>query len=60
MFAGIDLDGTSVSQNRDDTNEYYGAPHSFDEILKGNVLPPDSSKPFLRTVAKYFRDAQQQ
>jgi lipid-binding SYLF domain-containing protein len=60
LFAGIDLDGTSVSQNSDDTREYYGTPHSFDEILKGNVLPPDSSKPFLRTVAQYFRDAQQQ
>ena len=60
LFAGIDLDGTSVSQNQDDTAEYYGAPHDFDQILKGNVLPPDSAKPFLRTVAKDFRDAQQQ
>jgi SH3 domain-containing YSC84-like protein 1 len=59
LFAGIDLDGTVVSQNTDDTNTYYGTPHTFDEILKGNVLPPDSSKPFVRTVAKYFRDAQQ-
>jgi len=59
LFAGIDLDGTVVSQNADDTNEYYGGPHSFEEILKGNVLPPDSSKPFLRTVAKYFRESQQ-
>ena len=59
LFAGIDLDGTSVSQNSDDTSEYYGAPHTFEEILKGNVLPPDSSKPFVRTVAKYFHDAQQ-
>jgi SH3 domain-containing YSC84-like protein 1 len=60
LFAGIDLDGTVVSQNTDDTNEYYGSPHTFEEILKGNVLPPDSSKPFLRTVAKYFRESQEQ
>jgi len=60
VFAGIDLDGTVVSQNTDDTEAYYGAPHSFDQILKGNVLPPDSSKPFLRTVVKYFREAQEQ
>ena len=46
LFAGIDLDGTVVSQNTDDTNTYYSAPHTFDQILKGNVLPPDSSKPF--------------
>jgi SH3 domain-containing YSC84-like protein 1 len=60
VFAGIDLDGTVVSQNSDDTEIYYGAPHTFEQILKGNVLPPDSSKPFLRTVVKYFRDAQEQ
>lgn len=59
LFAGIDLDGTSVSQNMDDTNEFYGAPHSFDDILKGNVLPPDGAKPFVRTVAKYFHASQQ-
>jgi lipid-binding SYLF domain-containing protein len=59
LFAGIDLDGTSVSQNTDDTNTFYGTPHTFQEILKGNVLPPASAKPFLRTVAKYFHTVQQ-
>jgi len=58
LFAGIDLDGTVVSQNTEDTNTYYGTPHTFEEILKGNVLPPDSSKPFVRTVAEYFRESQ--
>ncbi|MBV8436513.1 MAG: lipid-binding SYLF domain-containing protein [Silvibacterium sp.] len=60
VFAGIDLDGTVVSQNSDDTELYYGAPHTFDQILKGNVLPLESSKPFLRTVVKYFRESQEQ
>jgi lipid-binding SYLF domain-containing protein len=59
LFAGIDLDGTSVSQNLDDTNTFYGTPHTFQQILKGNVLPPASAKPFLRTVAKYFHSTQQ-
>jgi lipid-binding SYLF domain-containing protein len=59
LFAGIDLDGTSVSQNQDDTDAFYGTPHTFQEILKGNVLPPASAKPFLRTVAKYFHSTQQ-
>jgi lipid-binding SYLF domain-containing protein len=58
LFAGIDLDGTSVSQNQDDTDLFYGAPHTFQEILKGNVLPPENAKPFLRTVAKYFHSVQ--
>ncbi|MBB6143994.1 lipid-binding SYLF domain-containing protein [Silvibacterium bohemicum] len=58
LFAGIDLDGTSVSQNTDDTDTFYGSPHPFEQILKGNVLPPDSARPFLRTVAKYFHSVQ--
>jgi lipid-binding SYLF domain-containing protein len=58
LFAGIDLDGTSVSQNTDDTDIFYGSPHPFEQILKGNVLPPDSARPFLRTVAKYFHSVQ--
>jgi len=37
IFAGIDLDGTSVSQNVDDTDVYFGAPHHFETILKGEV-----------------------
>jgi lipid-binding SYLF domain-containing protein len=60
LFAGIDLDGTTVSQNTDDTTLLYGAPHTFEEILKGNVLPTEDSKPFLRTIAKYFHTSQEQ
>jgi len=60
LFAGIDLDGTTVSQNTDDTTMLYGAPHTFDQVLKGNVLPPEDSRPFLRTIAKYFHTTQDQ
>lgn len=60
LFAGIDLDGTTVSQNSDDTTTFYGGPHTFDQVLKGNVLPPEDSRPFLRTIAKYFHESQQQ
>jgi len=58
LFAGIDLTGVTVSQNTDDTTLLYGAPHTFEQILKGNVLPPADSRPFLRTIAKYFHTAQ--
>jgi lipid-binding SYLF domain-containing protein len=60
LFAGIDLDGTTVSQNTDDTTLLYGSPHTFDQILKGNVLPTEDSRPFLRTIAKYFHASQEQ
>jgi SH3 domain-containing YSC84-like protein 1 len=57
LFAGIDLDGTSVSQNQEDTNTYYGAPHTFETILKGDVPVPQGSVPFVRSVAHYFVQA---
>jgi lipid-binding SYLF domain-containing protein len=54
VFAGISLDGTSVSQNKEDTELYYGAPHDFESILKGNVAVPAGAVPFVRKVAQYF------
>jgi lipid-binding SYLF domain-containing protein len=54
LFAGIDLDGTSVSQNRDDTEIYYGQEQSFESILKGGVAVPGGAVPFVRSVAHYF------
>jgi lipid-binding SYLF domain-containing protein len=58
LFAGVDLDGTSVSQNQDDTNEFYGGNHSFHSILDGSVPVPESARPFVRTVAHYFHSTQ--
>jgi lipid-binding SYLF domain-containing protein len=58
LFAGIDLNGASISQNTDDTTKLYGGEHTFDQILHGSVPAPPASKPFLRTVSKYFRSAQ--
>jgi lipid-binding SYLF domain-containing protein len=54
LFAGISLDGTSVSQNTEDTEIYFGGPHSFDAILKGDIPVPDGAAPFVRGVAHYF------
>ncbi|HVJ07741.1 MAG TPA: lipid-binding SYLF domain-containing protein [Acidisarcina sp.] len=58
LFAGIDLNGASVSQSDDDTIAYYGHGHTAESILKGEVAVPDNAKPFVRTVAKYFVQAQ--
>jgi lipid-binding SYLF domain-containing protein len=57
IFAGISLDGTSVSQNSEDTELYYGHPQSFESILKGSVAVPDGAVPFVKTVAHYFVEA---
>ena len=58
LFAGIDLNGLAVFENADDTTKFYGEPHSFEQILKGNVLPPTGATKFVSTVAKYFHMAQ--
>jgi lipid-binding SYLF domain-containing protein len=60
LFAGIDLDGTSVSQNREDTELYYGGPQDFQNVLKGNVEVPAGAIPFVKAVAQYFVQAKNQ
>lgn len=54
LFAGIDLDGSVLSQNQDDTRVIYGDAVPFETILKGNKATPEEARPFVRTVAKYF------
>jgi lipid-binding SYLF domain-containing protein len=54
IFAGISLDGTSVSQNTEDTEVYYGQAHNFASILKGSIAVPQGAVPFVRGVAQYF------
>ena len=57
LFAGISLDGTSVTQNKDDTEIYYGAPENFENDLKGNVGVPGGAVEFVRDVAHRFSEA---
>jgi lipid-binding SYLF domain-containing protein len=54
LFAGIDLDGTSVSQNSEDTELYFGQPLKFESILKGSVDVPEGAKDFVLDVAHQF------
>lgn len=60
LFAGIDLDGTSVTQNKEDTDTYFGASHDFEEILHGKVAVPAGAVAFVRAVAHDFMQAKNQ
>ncbi|MGA9671258.1 MAG: lipid-binding SYLF domain-containing protein [Terracidiphilus sp.] len=60
LFAGIDLDGTSVSQNSDDTELYLGGPHRFESVLRGDIPVPPGAVPFVRDVAQNFIKAKNQ
>jgi len=54
LFAGLDLDGTVLSQNDDDTRLEYGANVPFGSVLQGNIPVPAEARPFVRTIARYF------
>ena len=54
LFAGIDLNGASVSQNSEDTATYYGQSYGFGSILHGEVTVPAGAETFVRTVAHAF------
>jgi lipid-binding SYLF domain-containing protein len=54
LFAGLDLDGTVLSQNQDMTRAEYGTDIPFKTILGGEVPAPENARPFVHTVARYF------
>ena len=54
LFAGIDLDGTVLSQNGDDTRSEYGSDVPFEGVLHGSIPAPVNSRRFVHTIAKYF------
>lgn len=60
VFAGIDLSGAKISQDRDETHILYGKMVPFNEILQGSVPPPIGSAPFLAAVRKYADQAREQ
>jgi SH3 domain-containing YSC84-like protein 1 len=56
-FAGIDLNGASLKQDKDDTALLYGKVVPFEAVLSGKVTPPADAKTFLATVRKYSAEA---
>jgi SH3 domain-containing YSC84-like protein 1 len=60
IFAGIDLHGAVVKQDKDETALLFGKMIPFEDILKGKVAPPASSQAFLTAVRKYSGQAREQ
>jgi lipid-binding SYLF domain-containing protein len=60
LFAGIDLSGTVIAQDKDETRILFGKMVSFEDILRGRVPAPSSSEQFLAVVRKYSRQAKDQ
>jgi SH3 domain-containing YSC84-like protein 1 len=57
LFAGIDLNGTVVTQDKDETRLLYGKFVPFSDILAGKVHARAASQPFLAAVRKYSGQA---
>ena len=53
LFAGIDLNGSVVTQDKDETHLLYGKFVPFDEILTGKVHRPAGVGQFEAAVRKY-------
>jgi SH3 domain-containing YSC84-like protein 1 len=53
LFAGIDLSGAAITQDKDETRTLYGSFVPFSDILNGKVKPTTASEPFLAAVRKY-------
>src|SRR5579864_524439 len=57
LFAGIDLNGSAITQDKDETRVLYGKFLPFAEILEGKVEAPETAQPFLAAVKKYAGQA---
>lgn len=60
IFAGLELNGAVIKQDKDDTQILYGKSASFKTILSGEIAPPAGSQHFLATVSKYAVEARQE
>jgi lipid-binding SYLF domain-containing protein len=57
LFAGIDLSGTAVKQDNDETRLLFGKMERPEDILTGKVAPPPSSQPFISELRKMSDEA---
>ena len=53
LFAGVTVNGASITQDKDGTRILYGRMIPSAQILKGQVKAPEGSHTFLATVRKY-------
>jgi lipid-binding SYLF domain-containing protein len=53
IFAGIDLNGSAITQDKDETRLLYGHFVPFPDILNGKIRAKENSAAFLDAVRKY-------
>lgn len=59
VFAGLELNGAVVKQDKDSTREFYGHVEPYKSLLDGTIPAPKNAYPFLDTLAKWAKVAAQ-
>jgi lipid-binding SYLF domain-containing protein len=57
LFAGLELSGAVIKQDKDATRELYGRMVPFKTSLMGDVEPPATANSFLTTLARWAQAA---
>ena len=57
VFAGLELSGAVIKQDKDSTREFYGRMVTTNAALTGAIEAPKSAYPFLNTLAKWAKEA---
>src|SRR5256886_760827 len=58
-FAGLELSGAAIKQDKDSTREFYGRMVPFKTALTGTIDAPANAYPLLSTLAKRAKTASQ-
>jgi lipid-binding SYLF domain-containing protein len=56
-FAGLELAGAVIKQDKDSTRDFYERMVPFKTSLEGNVEAPQTAYPFLNSLAKWAKSA---
>jgi lipid-binding SYLF domain-containing protein len=57
-FAGLELSGAVIKQDKDSTRDFYGRMVPFKTSLEGSIDAPQGSYAFLNTLAKWAKAAE--
>ena len=57
LFAGVELNGAVIKQDKDSTREFYGRMVPSKTALTGQIEPPAEAKPFLESLYKWSKQA---
>jgi lipid-binding SYLF domain-containing protein len=58
IFAGLELSGAVIKQDKDSTRDFYSRMVPFKTSLQGNIDAPQAAYPFLNTLAKWAKTAE--